>query len=98
MSDMDMIWQWTRSGEGNVRENPCGLELVIEEEGDHETRDLPWALFCNFCLLLRLPAACKLTKTHAPSSTHERIHRICTTTPQWTRKAATTSITLRTPL
>jgi hypothetical protein len=73
MSDMVMIGQWTRSGEGNVRENLCGLELVIEE-GDHETRDLPWALFCNFCLLLRLPAACNLTKTHAPSSTHDQYH------------------------
>jgi hypothetical protein len=51
-------------------------------------RDLPWALFCNFCLLPRPPAACKLTKTHAPSSTHEHIHRTCTIILQWAETAA----------
>jgi hypothetical protein len=93
----DRAMDQVRSGEGNVRENLCGLELVMEE-GDHETRDLPWALFYNFCLLLRPPAACKLTKTHAPSSTHERIHRTCSTTLQWPRKAQATTWTTQATL
>jgi hypothetical protein len=41
MSEMVMIGQWTRSGEGNVRENLCGLESSSIPRHFLERRHLP---------------------------------------------------------